>query len=201
MWYSLPLEGGDDMDLLDEAISIVKVQVLVYVKNRNIPYTIDFEDLEQEALVRMLKHLKRYDPSMGELSTFLCKHTFGAIRDYLRKIDGYSRYNDEQKTIISTTLKSKESRDLFMNLPDQKHSIKNNYKIKETILALAERISKKHRTVLELHYFMDMTMKEIGDIMGFNESRASQIHNEALKRISSFLSAKGINELGQILDM
>ena len=38
----------------------------------------------------------------------------------------------------------------------------------------------------------DMTMKEIGDAMGVNESRVSQIHKAALKKMQSALETEGI---------
>jgi RNA polymerase sigma factor for flagellar operon FliA len=37
-----------------------------------------------------------------------------------------------------------------------------------------------------------MTMKEIGDVMGVNESRVSQIHKTALKRMAVVLQSEGI---------
>jgi RNA polymerase sigma factor for flagellar operon FliA len=37
-----------------------------------------------------------------------------------------------------------------------------------------------------------MTMKEIGDLLGVNESRVSQIHKIALKKMASALESEGI---------
>jgi len=37
-----------------------------------------------------------------------------------------------------------------------------------------------------------MTMKEIGEILGVNESRVSQIHKTALKRMAGVLESEGI---------
>jgi RNA polymerase sigma factor for flagellar operon FliA len=38
-----------------------------------------------------------------------------------------------------------------------------------------------------------MTMKEIGEIMGVNESRVSQIHKIALKKMATVLQSEGIH--------
>lgn len=38
-----------------------------------------------------------------------------------------------------------------------------------------------------------MTMREIGAILGVNESRVSQIHKTALKNMASTLESKGIH--------
>ena len=37
-----------------------------------------------------------------------------------------------------------------------------------------------------------MTMKEIGDVLGVNESRISQIHKTALKKMATVLQSEGI---------
>jgi len=46
--------------------------------------------------------------------------------------------------------------------------------------------------VVFLYYTNDMSMKEIGDAMGVNESRVSQIHKAALKKMQSALETEGI---------
>jgi RNA polymerase sigma factor for flagellar operon FliA len=37
-----------------------------------------------------------------------------------------------------------------------------------------------------------MTMKEIGDLLGVNESRISQIHKTALRKMAGALQSEGI---------
>jgi RNA polymerase sigma factor FliA len=46
--------------------------------------------------------------------------------------------------------------------------------------------------VVFLYYTNDMTMREIGDLMGVNESRVSQIHKTALKKMATVLGSAGI---------
>lgn len=53
----------------------------------------------------------------------------------------------------------------------------------EAIDALPE----KERMVLTLYYYEEMTMKEIGSILGVNESRVSQLHSKATLRLRSRL--------------
>jgi RNA polymerase sigma factor FliA len=48
------------------------------------------------------------------------------------------------------------------------------------------------RLVMALYYYEEMTMKEIGQILGVNESRISQLHTKALIRLRSRLE-KTIN--------
>ncbi len=50
----------------------------------------------------------------------------------------------------------------------------------------------RYQQVVKLYYERDLTMKEIGGILGVNESRVSQIHKSALKHMQAALSGSGI---------
>lgn len=51
--------------------------------------------------------------------------------------------------------------------------------VAEAVLALPER----ERTVISLYYEQELTLKEIGEIMGVTESRICQIHTQATARL------------------
>jgi RNA polymerase sigma factor for flagellar operon FliA len=53
-------------------------------------------------------------------------------------------------------------------------------------------LPERYRNVIVLYYNHGLTMKEIGENMGINESRVSQIHKSALARMAAALSAHGI---------
>jgi RNA polymerase sigma factor for flagellar operon FliA len=53
-------------------------------------------------------------------------------------------------------------------------------------------LPERYQRVVFLYYTNDMTMKEIGDMLGVNESRISQIHKTALKKMASALESEGI---------
>jgi RNA polymerase sigma factor for flagellar operon FliA len=46
--------------------------------------------------------------------------------------------------------------------------------------------------VVFLYYTNDLTMKQIGEMLGVNESRVSQIHKIALKKMAGVLQSEGI---------
>ena len=60
--------------------------------------------------------------------------------------------------------------------------------LSQAIQALPERYQK----VVVLYYTREMTMKEIGSILGINESRVSQIHKTALEKMAVALQSVGI---------
>lgn len=58
-----------------------------------------------------------------------------------------------------------------------------------TMLAEAiEELPEKERLVLSLYYYEEFTMKEIGALLGVNESRVSQLHTKATLRLRGRLS-------------
>jgi len=50
----------------------------------------------------------------------------------------------------------------------------------------------RYQRVVFLYYTNEMTMKEIGSLLGVNESRISQIHKTALKKMALALESQGI---------
>ena len=51
-------------------------------------------------------------------------------------------------------------------------------------------LEEKSRQVLALYYFDELTMKEVGLVLGVSESRVSQIHSMALLQIRTKLREK-----------
>ncbi|MBM3814102.1 MAG: FliA/WhiG family RNA polymerase sigma factor [Acidimicrobiia bacterium] len=60
--------------------------------------------------------------------------------------------------------------------------------LSDAMKALPERYQK----VVLLYYTNEMTMKEIGGVLGINESRVSQIHKSALEKMAVVLQSAGI---------
>jgi RNA polymerase sigma factor for flagellar operon FliA len=59
-----------------------------------------------------------------------------------------------------------------------------------------EGLPERYRKVVLLYYTNEMTMKEIGGILGINESRVSQIHKSALEKMAVALQSAGIHSSG-----
>ncbi len=63
----------------------------------------------------------------------------------------------------------------------------------QSILSTAiDTLPKKERLVVSLYYFDELTMKEIGKVLGVNESRVSQLHTKAMLRLRTKL--RKVNE-------
>jgi RNA polymerase sigma factor for flagellar operon FliA len=68
--------------------------------------------------------------------------------------------------------------------------------LRETLLNAMKTLPERYQKVVVLYYTNDLTMKEIGGMLGINESRVSQIHKTALEKMAVVLQAVGIHSSG-----
>jgi len=64
--------------------------------------------------------------------------------------------------------------------------------LQSTLARAIGKLPQRYQRVVFLYYTNDLTMKEIGDVLGVNESRVSQIHKLALKKMAVALQSEGI---------
>jgi RNA polymerase sigma factor for flagellar operon FliA len=60
-------------------------------------------------------------------------------------------------------------------------------------------LPERYQTVIGLYYLGGKTMREIGERLGINESRVSQIHRAALDRMQVSLQTAGISSSQAVL--
>jgi RNA polymerase sigma factor for flagellar operon FliA len=98
--------------------------------------------------------------------------------------------------VVSATPNPDQERDRiqeFAAAPDFRPDRMTERKQLQTTLARAiGSLPERYQKVVFLYYTNDMTMKEIGAVMGVNESRVSQIHKTALKKMAVLLESEGI---------
>jgi RNA polymerase sigma factor for flagellar operon FliA len=63
----------------------------------------------------------------------------------------------------------------------------NHTEAVQVIAEAIDRLPRNERTVVSLYYYEELTMKEIGDVMGYTESRVSQLHTKAVIRLRNGL--------------
>lgn len=69
-----------------------------------------------------------------------------------------------------------------------------NHKLSSAIENLPER----YKVVVTLYYQGEKSMKEIGNILGVNESRVSQIHKSALAKMQMMLGSTGVSSVSAL---
>ncbi len=70
--------------------------------------------------------------------------------------------------------------------PDPLHKLLGGEKVGVIARAL-DRLPEKERLVISLYFYEELNLKEIGEILGVTESRASQIRSRALIRLKNHL--------------
>jgi RNA polymerase sigma factor for flagellar operon FliA len=99
--------------------------------------------------------------------------------------------------LISASTRSNENDDLpapdFPSNPEtQPDSICAREQLRAVLTVAMKTLPERYQKVVLLYYTNEMTMKEIGGVLGINESRVSQIHKSALEKMQSALEASGI---------
>ena len=61
--------------------------------------------------------------------------------------------------------------------------------LKEIIASAIDTLPEKERLMISLYYYEELTMKEIGGVLGITESRVSQIHSKAVFRLRNKLKS------------
>jgi len=65
--------------------------------------------------------------------------------------------------------------------------------LRDVLSSAMHTLPERYQQVIRLYYMMGKTMREIGDTLGVNESRISQIHRAALDRMAVNLQEAGIH--------
>ena len=60
--------------------------------------------------------------------------------------------------------------------------------LKETIGEAIARLPEREKLVVTLYYYEELTLREIGEVLGVTESRVSQLHTKAILRLKARLS-------------
>ena len=63
--------------------------------------------------------------------------------------------------------------------------------LRTTVAQTIEGLPEKEKLVVSLYYYDELTMREIGEVLGYTESRISQMHTKAILRLRARLRGLG----------
>jgi RNA polymerase sigma factor for flagellar operon FliA len=99
--------------------------------------------------------------------------------------------------LVSSTVHPDQDHDRVMEFPAtpefQPDHMCEHRQLQSTLARAIGTLPERYQKVVFLYYTNEMTMKEIGDLLGVNESRISQIHKTALKKMAVVLQSEGIH--------
>lgn len=99
--------------------------------------------------------------------------------------------------LVSASTRTHENEDMpapdYPTSPDHHpDSICAREELKGMLAMALHTLPERYQRVVLLYYSNELTMKEIGSMLGINESRVSQIHKAALEKLANALGQAGI---------
>jgi RNA polymerase sigma factor FliA len=126
---------------------------------------LDREPTEEEVAARLDIDVAEYRRLRGESVTLV-------------SLDGSAREDEPGRVTLDGLVDTSVPSPLRLTEDtDQRH----------VVLRLIDRLPERERQVLALYYYEEMTMQEIGDVLGVTESRVSQVHSSAVLRLRGAL--------------
>jgi RNA polymerase sigma factor FliA len=77
------------------------------------------------------------------------------------------------------------------NAPDPQGTLSQT-EIKEAMADAIARLPEREKLVVTLYYYEELTLREIGEVLGVTESRVSQLHTKAVLRLKARLAGGGV---------
>jgi RNA polymerase sigma factor for flagellar operon FliA len=69
---------------------------------------------------------------------------------------------------------------------DPSHAM-NRTEVRDMLASSIGKLPERERTVITLYYYEELTLREIGEVLGVTESRVSQLHTKAILRLKGKL--------------
>jgi len=132
--------------------------------------------LEQEIAAELMVPLEQYHQLVGDLKGL----EIGTLN-----VERNENSGDDEINYIPAT----EEDDPFLQC--MKSEMRHN------LAAAIEELPERERMVLNLYYYEELTMREVGEAIGIAESRVSQLHSMALLRLRSAMGPYGSRKLAR----
>ena len=172
-----------DDTVLDHLPLVNSIAVMVH---DNLPVQVDLDDLIGAGILGLLDAASTNDPREKAIFHTYARHRIKvAILDRLRQADWVSRRGTERGSVAAPE---------FPTLQEfQPDSMCAKEELRDMLMVAMKTLPERYQKVVILYYTNDMTMKEIGGLLGINESRVSQIHKTALEKMAIALQSAGIH--------
>jgi RNA polymerase sigma factor for flagellar operon FliA len=95
-----------------------------------------------------------------------------ALEENRRSVGGYAGFLEHE---LLETIQDDNARDSLLAV--------HFAELQEIMVKAIEVLPDKEKLLISLYYYEELTMKEIGQIMGYTESRISQLHTQAMYRL------------------
>jgi len=180
-----------------------------------LPAHVEESDLISYGLLGLISAIERFDPGREiKFETFAITRIKGSIIDELRSLDWVPRSvrakareiermnaklehelhraptDQEMATALEMTVDDFQASLLDTiqdpQAPDPAHAM-DQTETKDRLADAIARLPEREKLVIALYYYENLTLREIGEVLGVTESRVSQLHTKAVLRLKSRL--------------
>lgn len=188
-----------------------------------LPRHLELNDLIEDGVLGLITAARRYKPGLGVPFPLYARHRIhGAIVDGLRRMDHLSRGSRSEakrserkqepvsanRRTCGTTQDACGGRIVFADgeAPEpvagewwQPDVAAGHEELSATLREAVGALPVRYGEIVVLYHWRGLTMREIGESYGINESRVSQIHKRALELMAVSLRSKGITSCAAAL--
>ena len=187
-------------DAVDKYDSGKKVEFRVYAKHRIRGAILDSLREQDWASRDLRKRQKQADVAAHDLGARLGRTPTEAeiAGEMGLEVEKWRRIQMELRgaTVAAQPAQRDGERDPLQEFPaapdTQPDKMCAHRELQGTLERAMKTLPERYQKVVFLYYTNDMTMREIGEVLGVNESRVSQIHKTALQKMQVVLEAQGI---------
>lgn len=158
------------------------------------------DDLAHMGLFGLLRALESFDLARGNrFTTFAYRRVWGGIMDELRRQDWVprsARQRDEPTPVVLSLARrwdsdgEEDTRYVSSGLTDRGPGPATRQQQRDLVESLTRHLDRADRLILILYYFDELTMREIGEVVGLSESRVSQRHTSLMERLRERLAGR-----------
>src|SRR5579884_2181319 len=155
------------------------------------PPHIELDDLVSWGIVGLLDAIGKYDPAKEALfSTYAqFRMSLDEYQELLAKIGEMSLFSLEDLGFGSGEERLKSGQNGDEGEADPLRALLSHERV-HLVAEAIQHLPERERIVVTLYYHEELTMKEVGAVLGLTESRVSQLHSQAMLRLKGNLQER-----------
>ncbi len=182
-------DPGRDTKFETYAISRIKGSIIDELRSLDwVPRSVRSRAREIERAIVELEHRLHRPPTDEEIA----KHLDITPEEFQDSLTQISRSSvaalDELWTISSSGGDTVSLIDTLQDPnADDPSAEMTRTEVRESLANAIGKLPEREKTVITLYYYEELTLREIGDVLGVTESRVSQLHTKAILRLKAKL--------------